>query len=155
MTRILYGERIGKEGKIRLGCSAVIFGQQREKIFLTRRLDNQQWCLPSGGVEAGESVEEACIREVWEETGLTVRVKRFTGVYSDPNKLVVYADGHKAQIVALNFEAEIVEGEPQLSNETCDFAWFTYDETTKLDMLLNHRERIFDALQGQEAAYIR
>ena len=75
MTQILYGDRLGREGKIRVGCSAVIFNDEG-KVLLTRRLDNGQWCLPSGGMEAGESPAETCIREVFEETGLHVRVTR-------------------------------------------------------------------------------
>lgn len=35
-----------------------------------------QWCLPGGGIEKDELPEEACAREVLEETGLTVRVHR-------------------------------------------------------------------------------
>ena len=62
MTQILCGERIGKQGKIRLGCSAAIF-DERGRILLTRRADNNQWCLPSGGMEPGESAAEACERE--------------------------------------------------------------------------------------------
>ena len=54
MTQVLYGERIGKQGKIRLGCSAAIF-DERGRILLTRRADNNQWCLPGGGMEPGES----------------------------------------------------------------------------------------------------
>ena len=88
MTQILYGDRLGKEGKIRLGCSAVIFDEQG-RILLTKRRDNGQWCLPSGGMESGESAAEACIREVWEETGLHVGVKRLVGVYSYPDQLIV------------------------------------------------------------------
>ena len=67
MTKVLYGERISRQGKLRLGCSASIFDEQG-RVFLTRRADNGQWCLPGGGMEAGESVTEACEREVWEET---------------------------------------------------------------------------------------
>ena len=109
MTQILYGERIGREGKIRVGCSAAIFNAD-EKVLLTRRADNGQWCLPSGGMEPGESAAETCMREVLEETGLHVRVKRLVGVYSDPNQLVMYADGNKVQILAVHFEAEVIGG---------------------------------------------
>lgn len=40
MTQVLHGERIGKNGKIRLGCSAVILDETREKVLLTKRADN-------------------------------------------------------------------------------------------------------------------
>src|ERR671927_535856 len=95
MTQVLYGPRLSKQGQIRLGCSAAIFDEQG-RILLTRRADNGQWCLPGGRMESGESAAEACEREVFEETGLTVHVKRLVGVYSYPDQLVVYPDGKKA-----------------------------------------------------------
>lgn len=42
------------------------------------------YALPGGFVEIGETVEEACRREVLEEVGLTVGDLRLIGVYSDP-----------------------------------------------------------------------
>jgi len=154
MTQILYGERIGKQGKIRLGCSAAIF-DERGRILLTRRADNGQWCLPGGGMEPGESAAEACAREVLEETGLRVRVKRLVGVYSHSDQLIVYPDGGKFQIVALHFEAEIIGGEPGLSNETTDLGYYTLEEVEGLEMFGRHKERIIDALEDRMAAFIR
>jgi 8-oxo-dGTP pyrophosphatase MutT (NUDIX family) len=152
--KVVVGERAAKDGQIRVGCSAVIFDTAREKVLLTRRADNGQWCLPSGGAEPGESVAETCAREVWEETGLRVRILRLTGVYSNPNRLVLYPDGNKAHIVALNFEAEILSGEPGLSDETTDWGYFSFDELDALDMLSDHRERIRECLLGAAAAFI-
>ena len=148
VTTIHHGERVAKEGKVRLGCSAVIFDETREKVLLTERADNKQWCLPSGGVDPGETVEETCIREVYEETGLNVRVTKLVGVYSDPNRLVEYPDGNKVHVIAMSFEAEIIGGELGLSDETTDFGYFTPEEMDGLDMLLNHKERILDALKN-------
>ncbi|HNB36321.1 MAG TPA: NUDIX domain-containing protein, partial [Anaerolineales bacterium] len=62
MTQVIYGPRLGKEGNIRVGCSAVIFDETRQKVLLTQRADNGRWCLPGGQLEAGESVAEACER---------------------------------------------------------------------------------------------
>jgi 8-oxo-dGTP pyrophosphatase MutT (NUDIX family) len=154
MTEVFYGPGLGKEGKLRLGTSAILFNGEG-KFLLTKRADNGQWCLPGGAVESGESLAEACEREVLEETGLKVRVKRLVGVYSHPDQLVVYPDGHKAFIVAIHFEAEIVDGEPGLSNETIDFGYFTLEETETLQMLGRHRERIIDSLRNQKEAVIK
>ncbi len=154
MTQIFYGDRIAKQGKIRLGCSAAIFDEQG-RVLLTKRRDNGQWCLPSGGVEPGESVAEGCEREVFEETGLSVRVKRFIGVYSHPDQLTVYSETDKFQIIALHFEAEIIGGELGLSDETSDFGYFTIEEIKGLEMLGRHKERIIDTLANQKEAFIR
>ena len=154
MTQILYGPRISKQGKIRLGCSAAIFDEQG-RILLTRRADNGQWCLPGGRMESGESAAEACEREVFEETGLNVRVTRFVGVYSHPDQLVVYPDGKKAHIVALHFEAEITGGELGLSNETTAFGYFTVEQFEGLEFLGRHKERILDTLEKHAEALIK
>jgi ADP-ribose pyrophosphatase YjhB (NUDIX family) len=155
MTKVIFGERIGREGQLRLGCSAVILDALRQKVLLTRRADNGQWCLPSGGVEPGESVAEGCAREVWEETGLRVRMLRLVGVYSDPNQLIVYPDGNKIQIIALNFEAEVTGGELGLSDETTEFGYFSLEEAAKMDVISNHFQRLSDALLGETAALIK
>ena len=154
MTQVLYGHRLAKQGKIRLGCSAAIFDDQR-RILLTRRADNGQWCLPGGRMESGESAAEACEREVFEETGLHVRVKRLVGIYSHPDQLVVYPDGNKAHIVALHFEAEIINGELGLSNETTDFGYYTVQELEGLEFLGRHKERILDTFENHPEALIK
>jgi len=153
MTQIIYGDRISKQGRIRLGCSAAIFDEQG-RVLLTKRQDNGQWCLPSGGVEPGESVAEGCEREVFEETGLKVKVNRLVGVYSHPDQLTVYSEKDKYQIIALHFEADVIDGELGLSDETSDFGYFTLDEIDGMDMLGRHKERIIDTLTKQKQAFV-
>ena len=154
MTKIIIGDRVGRQGKLRIGCSAVILDADK-KILLTRRTDNGLWCLPSGAMEPGESAAEGCIREVWEETGLHVEILRLVGVYSDPNRIIVYADGNKVQIVALSFEAKIISGELGLSNETTAFGYFTLEEAEKMEIIGNHLERIHDALADNPIPLIK
>ncbi len=146
-TQVIYADRAGKDGVLRLGCTAILFDASRQKVLLTRRADNGQWCLPGGGAEAGESVSEACLRELREETGLEGNILRLTGVYSDPNRLVIYPDGAKIHFVSLCFEVE-AQGTPGLSDETTEWAYFSPQEIPGLDMLLGHAERITDALQS-------
>ena len=155
MTKVIFEDRIGKQGKIRLACSAVIFNATKDKVLLTRRADNGQWCLPSGGVEPGESVTETCERETWEETGLKIQVERLVGVYDNPNYLLEYADGNRVQVIALNFEAAIIGGEIRLSDETTDIRYFPLLEIEDMELILDHKQRIFDTLTGKAATYIR
>jgi len=153
-THLLFGERIAREARLRMGTSAIIF-DEKKNVLLTRRSDNGQWCLPGGAMEPGESVAEACAREVWEETGLHVEVLRLIGVYSDPHRVVVYPDGNKVHIVALSFEAKVNGGELGLSAETTEFGYFSLEEASKMDMISNHFDRIRDALSGDVGALVK
>ncbi len=151
MTQILYGPRLGKEGQLRVGCSAVIFDKKREKVLLTQRTDNARWCVPGGAMEPGESAAQACEREVWEETGLKVRATRLIGVYSNPDQLVIYPDGNTAFFVVMSFEAEIIEGELRLSNETSAFGYYSIQDMESMPMHGEHKVRVGDALLGGAA----
>lgn len=155
MTNIIYGDRIGKLGKISTGCSAVIFNETKEKILLTRRTDNGQWCLPSGRIEPGESVAEACIREVLEETGLQIEIVKLIGIYSNPNQLIEYSDGNRIHLISLCFEVKKVSGELSISDETTEFGYFNVNEIKSLDLLSNHQERITDAFAKSSSVFIK
>jgi ADP-ribose pyrophosphatase YjhB (NUDIX family) len=154
-TQVLFGDHISKEGKIRLGCSVILFNETKDKVLLTRRSDNNQWCLPGGIIDPGESVTEGCEREVWEETSLSVRVVRLTGVYSNPNTITIYPDGNKAHVIVLNFIVEQIGGELSLSNETTDARYFPVSEAIRMDLFHSHAEIIQDALSGNAEAFIR
>jgi len=155
MVKIIHGERVGKLGKLVVSCTAVVFDEARQRVLLTQRQDNQRWCLPGGHMEAGESAAEACIREVWEETGLRVDVERLVGVYSTPDQLNEYADGTRCQFVSLCFIVYPTGGTLQLSDETLAFGYFTLAEIEHIDLMESHAERLHDAFSGQQKAFIR
>ena len=81
----------------------------RREVLLMQRSDNAHWGLPGGYVEVGESVTEAAVREVAEETGVVAEITRLIGVYSRPDTQVIeYADGARVQAINLCFEAYAV-----------------------------------------------
>jgi 8-oxo-dGTP pyrophosphatase MutT (NUDIX family) len=154
MNKISIGEKVGKDGVLRVGASALIFDDAREKILMTQREDNSRWCLPGGGMDPGESAAEACVREVLEETGLEARVTRLIGIYTTPDLLIEYRGGNKIQPVTFSFEAEITGGELGLSDETIAFGWYTVAEIEAMDTLEHHLTRINDAVKNlPEAVY--
>ncbi|MGE3537726.1 MAG: NUDIX domain-containing protein [Candidatus Tectimicrobiota bacterium] len=155
MAQYAYGERIGRTAQLKLGCAAIILDETGQKILLTRRTDNGRWCLPGGAMDPGESLEECCVREVWEETGLQVRIVRLIGIYSTPHRITYYADGNRWQTVSVTFVAEVTGGTLGVSDETTEVGFFAPAELTALDMIDPHRERLEDFWRGQEAAFVR
>ncbi len=155
MTHIIHGDHIGRQAKIRLACSAVIFNSEKQHVLLTRRSDNSMWCLPGGMFEPGESVVEGCEREVLEETGIKIKVKRLSGIYSDPNQVVVYPDGNQYHIVVLCFVTGILEGKPGISDETTDVEWIPVQKASNMELFHDHHEHIRDAISGKTETLIR
>lgn len=155
MAELVIGHRVARLGKLRLGCSAVIFDDSRQRVLLMKRADNDFWCLPSGGMDPGESVTETVIREVEEETGLIVNVVGLVGIYSSPDVLVRYADGNRFQIVSLCFAAEIIDGELRTTSEAVSVGYFTEEEAAAMEIMANHVERLCDAFSHGDVPFIR
>lgn len=65
----------------KIGADAAIFNEGGE-ILLMERADGSGWCLPCGWVEANERPLDAALREVREETGLSVRFRQLVGVFT-------------------------------------------------------------------------
>jgi 8-oxo-dGTP diphosphatase len=109
------------------------------KILLTKREDFEVWCLPGGGVEDGESLAEAAIRETKEETGLDVALTRLVGVYSRIG--CMWNDMH-AVLFAAKPVGGVLKTQP---GETIEVAYFPFDELPK-EMLFGHQKRVIDAI---------
>jgi 8-oxo-dGTP pyrophosphatase MutT (NUDIX family) len=75
------------------------------QVLMVRRIDDGNWELPGGRVEVGETVAEAVIREVAEESGVDIALTGLSGVYSDPTHVLLDPDGRVHQQLALCFHA--------------------------------------------------
>jgi 8-oxo-dGTP pyrophosphatase MutT (NUDIX family) len=139
---------------VRSSVSAVIF-DRRGQLLLQQRADGGQWGLPGGSVEVGESLTDAAIREVHEETGLTVTVRRMIGVYSDPRLQVVrYPDGNVWHYVNVCFECTVKGGSLTTCDETLALRYFHPGRLPR-PMYPSHPIRIRDARLRRAAAFVR
>ena len=139
---------------IRPAASAVVF-DRRGRVLLQQRSDGGQWGLPGGKVEIGESVTDAVVREVREETGLRVSVRRLVGVYSSPAlQLVRSPNGRVWHFVSICFECFVRGGRLTTGAETTALDWFPTGRLPAT-VLPNHVVRIRDARARRVAPFVR
>lgn len=116
----------------------IIFNSERDKILILQRRDVNVWVLPGGGVDPSETPEEATIREVFEETGLTVAIKRKVAEYTPVNKLT------KSTHV---FECTVISGNISTGPETRDINFFSIKNLPSNFFPL-HKTWMLDALKN-------
>ena len=121
------------------------------EVLLVRRIDDGNWELPGGRIDVGESAAQAVIREVAEESGVTIAVIGLSGVYSDPTHVLLDPDGTVHQQLALCFHAVPSTSEyPQEPRpdgiETQEAAWCAPAALVNLAMHPAMRMRVHDAV---------
>lgn len=107
-----------------IATDAIILNDKKE-ILLTRRNIKPfkgYWVIPGGHVKYEEKVENAMMREVKEETGLSVKIIKLLGVYSNPKRDPRY------HIVSVIFLAKPVCGAPKTNKEVSEIRYFKLNE---------------------------
>jgi 8-oxo-dGTP pyrophosphatase MutT (NUDIX family) len=112
------------------------------RVLLIHRTDNDRWALPGGGTELGETVAQTVVREVREETGIEVEVVGLVGIYSDPRHVIAYDDGEVRQQFSLCFRARPVGGFLSSSSESSEVRWVSPTNLATLDIHPSMRMRI-------------
>jgi 8-oxo-dGTP pyrophosphatase MutT (NUDIX family) len=107
------------------------------RALVTQRRDNGRWEPPGGVLELGETITDGVVREVFEETGLTVEPETVTGVYKNM----------KANVVAIVFRCKVTNGKLRTSDETQAFEWLTPDEISSR-MSEAYAIRMLDAFEA-------
>ena len=118
------------------------------RVLLIHKIDNGYWALPGGAMDLGESVRDAAVREVEEETGVSVEVTGLVGIYTDPRHVMAYDDGEVRQEFSVCFHARHVSGEPREDGtETKAARWVYPAELSGLSVHPSMRRRIEAALR--------
>ncbi len=135
---------------------AVIIFDNQKRILLQKRADVGLWSIPAGHVQPGETVEQAAIREVYQDTGLHIEPQKLIGIYSDPeSQTFEYPDGRLVQFVTSYFQAEIIGGTTATKNkEMVELEYFAPNRLPH-DLLPMHPRWLVDAFSEQREAFIR
>ncbi|MFF3977075.1 NUDIX hydrolase [Streptomyces sp. NPDC001828] len=123
-------------------------------VLLIHKTDNRLWALPGGGVDVGESVAHAAVRETKEETGFDVEVTGLVGLYTDPGHVMAYDDGEVRQQFSICFTARIVGGELRTSSESKEVAFVAPARLSELNIHPSMRMRIEHGLANRSEPYI-
>jgi len=118
---------VGNRPIMMCGASVIIFNSAGQ-ILMLHRTDNDSWCFPGGGIELGEIAEEAAIREVFEETGLTLEGLGLFGVFSGEELYYKYPNGDEVYIVDIVFKSKSFSGVLKLNHEGKEIRFFDSNE---------------------------
>ena len=109
MNIIVAGTILERDGKILL-------------IKENQNKDKGKWWIPAGGVDDGELIEKAAIRETKEESGFNVKKSGILCIY---NKVI----NNINPVIGIMYKAQIIDGELHFdSEEIAEAKWFTFDE---------------------------
>ncbi|NBE99993.1 NUDIX domain-containing protein [Nonomuraea sp. KC401] len=118
-------------------------------LLMIRRADNDNWAVPGGAIDLGESIPAAAVRETLEETGVTCEITGLVGTYSDPRHVILYtSNGEARQEFSIVLTARATGGQPTPSEESREVHWVPRDKVTSLPMDRSMRMRIEHYLAG-------
>ncbi|MFD2443046.1 NUDIX hydrolase [Bacillus sp. CGMCC 1.16607] len=132
--------KIGHATLLTVGCGVIIEDSEK-RILLQHRTDEDNWCIPGGLMEIGESFEQTAKRETFEETGLDVKNLELFGIYSGEKCFAEYPNKDKVFSVQIIFKSNSYEGDlKQIDTESREHKFFDREE---LPSNLNPRQKPF------------
>lgn len=116
-----------------VAVGAIVF--KNDRVLLVRRGQPPSeglWAIPGGSVELGETLQEATEREIFEESGLTIKAKEpvftFDFVEQDDTGRIRY------HYVIVDLLADYVAGEPRPGDDVTEARWVSSQEMKRLEV---------------------
>ena len=106
-------------------CVGVMLVNSSGRVFVGRRIDNKEgdwWQMPQGGVDEGEDLEEAALRELAEETGVTATPRRYLD-----NVDLIRRDNDGAlqfHFLLAAVQCDYVAGQPVAADDALEAGWW-------------------------------
>ena len=111
-----------------LPATCLVVVDSKDRVLLVKRSVEPKkgsWCLPGGFMELGETPEQAALRELKEETGLTGRIEMLLGVYANPS--VLYHTVLMVGYLVKSYSGTLIAGD-----DAIDAAFFNYDRLPEI-----------------------
>jgi ADP-ribose pyrophosphatase YjhB (NUDIX family) len=125
------------------------------RVLLIRRSDNDNWALPGGAMDCGETIAQAAVRETKEETGVDCEITGMVGIYTNPRHVILYtSNGEVRQECSVVFSARASGGQPTPSSESSEVRWVARGDVDDFAMHSSMRQRVAHYLAGLDRPYI-
>ncbi len=133
----------------------VVVVNDADEILMIRRTDNDNWAVPGGAIDLGESVAQAAVRETLEESGIKCSITGIIGIYSDPKHVILYtSNGEARQEFSIVLTARPLSGQPTPSSKSSEVRWVPVAEVHDYTMDRSMRIRINDYLNNNESPIV-
>ncbi len=127
---------------------ALVVVRRGHRFLLTQeRKYGSSWSIPGGRVEPGETLAEAAIREVFEETGVPIRLDGVLRVEHTPG------DGVRVRIVFSGSPIDDTEPKTMADDESLGAAWLTLDEIRELPLRGSELCALLESVVNGRAIY--
>lgn len=127
---------------------ALVVVRKGHRFLLTQeRKYGSSWSIPGGRVELGESLAEAAVREVFEETGVPVRLDGVLRVEHTPG------DGARLRILFTGSPIDDTEPKTMADDESLGAAWLTLDEIRQRPLRGAELCALLESIEGGRAVY--
>ena len=122
--------KVGNDNIILNACAVVIVNKDKQ-ILLQKRSDNLLWGLPGGLIEIEESITDAAIREVKEETNLDIELVKFIGVFNNP--FMRWREKDRARVISFAFVGKLKTTNLKINdNESKELKYFDYEKLPQI-----------------------
>jgi ADP-ribose pyrophosphatase YjhB (NUDIX family) len=133
----------------------VVVTNDAGELLLIRRSDNDNWAVPGGAVDLGESLTQAAVRETREESGIECEVTGLAGIYTDPRHVILYtSNGEVRQEFSVLLTARATGGQLATSSESSEVRWVPAGEAADYPMDRSMRLRISHYLAAASTPFI-
>lgn len=119
---------IGNKPMFLVGAGVLVQNLDK-KILLIKRTDNNMWGIPGGSSELGETFEETAVREVFEETGLTIKKLDLFSIFSGKSMHYIYPNGDEVYNTVCIFTSNDYSGDLKADDfESSEVGFFNLKE---------------------------
>ena len=123
----------------RVAVGAIVF--KSNKVLLVRRGKppaENQWAIPGGRVEVGETLQEAAEREILEETGVAIRALEPVYTFDVIDRDV---DGRvRFHYVIVDLTADYISGKPRAGDDASAARWVSSEELASMKVSAKTRQ---------------